>query len=121
MISPKTIKVNAYRGTSPEKHHVLKGAPLRFIFLLDPSINLTTCSFLRLEIRESINDSNTSLAIQELTDFSSPELEFIFSTAQMNYNITSAWIVLSAFYPEGVGDYDDNIDPLYISELLILP
>lgn len=121
MISPKTIEFEAYRGTGPARHTLFKGGPVKFVATLDNSIDLTGCTSLRLDIRESATDTNNPLASEEITSFDGYIYEFEFSTAQTNQTITSGWLVLSAYYPEGVGDTDDNLDPLYIAELTFVP
>lgn len=121
MISPKTIELYAYRGTSASKHILFKGGPVKFIANLDASIDLTGCSSLRLDIRESATDTDNPLATEEITSFEGNRYEFEFSTAQTNQLVTSAWLVLSALYLEGSGGIDDNLDPLYIAEITFIP
>lgn len=121
MISPKTIELYAYRGTSASKHILFKGGPVKFIANLDASIDLTGCSSLRLDIRESATDTDNPLATEEITSFEGNRYEFEFSTAQTNQSVTSAWLVLSALYLEGSGGTDDNLDPLYIAEITFIP
>jgi hypothetical protein len=121
MISLKTIEFYAYRATGTEKHSIFRGGPVKFRATLDNSIDLTGCTSLRLDIRRSVTDTESPLASEEITSFSGTVYDFEFSTAQTNHDVESAWLVLSAFYPEGAGDTDDNLDPLYIAELTVVP
>lgn len=121
MISPKTIEFYAYRSTGTERHSIFRGGPVKFRAILDNSIDLTGCTSLRLDIRGSVTDTDSPLATEEITSISGTVFDFEFSTAQTNHDITSAWLVLSAYFPEGSGDTDDNLDPLYIAELTVVP
>ncbi len=121
MTSPKTISFYAYRGTSAANWSIFKGGPVRFIATLDPSIDLTGCTSLRLDIRESVTDIDSPLATDSITNPSGTQFEFVFSSGETNHDLTSAWLVLSAYFPEGVGSSDDNLDPLYIAGLTIVP
>ncbi len=121
MISPKTIRFIAYRATSPAKLSIFRGGPVRFSAYIDPVIDLTGCEFLRLEIRESSTDTNAPLAVSEITTgLTARDFDFDLSSAETNHDISSAWLVVSAYFPEGVGDSDDNLDPLYIAELTVV-
>ena len=115
MISPKTISFYAYRGTDAATHDIFRGGPVKFIAVLDDSIDLTECTSLRLDLRESVTDENPPLATREIVVFSGNTYEFEFSSAETNHNVSSAWLVLTAYYPEGIGGTDDNLDPLYIA------
>ncbi len=120
MISPKTIRFDAYRGTSADSHTIFRGGVVRFIATLDESIDLTGCEFLRLDIRASATDQDAPLASVSVMSPTGTEIEFEFSTAQTNHDIGSGWLVLYGYYPEGIGDTDDNIDPLHIAELTLV-
>lgn len=122
MISPKTIQINAYRATGTENHSIFRGGPVKFVFDLDNTIDLTGCTSLRLDIRGSVTDTNDPLATEVITTLPAGQAtyEFEFSSGQTNHDTSSAWLVLSALYPEEGGSEDDNLDPLYIATLTIV-
>ena len=121
MISPRTISFHAYRGTSAGSHSIFRGAPVKFVAVFDDEIDLTGCTSLRLDLMASSTDTGAPLATKEITVIPASEYSFIFSSAQTNHANTEAWLVLTAYYPEGVGEVDDNLDPLYVANISIAP
>jgi hypothetical protein len=117
MISRKTIQIIAYRNTSPSKISIFRGGPVTFSIIVDSNIDLTNCSVLRLDLRESSTDENSPLASSSISNPSGNTFEFSFSTGETNHNLETAWLVLSALYEES----ETNLDPLFISEVIIVP
>ena len=120
MISRKVIGILAYRNTSPSKISIFKGGPVRFAVTLDSSINLEGCSSLRLDLRISATDEESALASSSITSPSGSSFEFDFSTGETNQPYETIWLVLSAVFP-GSSPSEDNLDPLFISEVTVVP
>lgn len=120
MESPKTITIAANRYTRADCLSIFKGGPVKFIFILDDSVDLTNCQSIRLDIRESSTDTGLPLATEEILSPTGSEFEFFFSSAQTNHDLDTAWLVLSAYFPEGSEESDDNLDPLYIANLKLV-
>ncbi len=112
MISLKTFNIVALRSTSPGNHTIFRAGPLKLNIDLS-SIDLTDCSLLQMDIRESNADSETALLTKTISNPSGTLFTFTCSTNEMDFEGDTAWLVISA-------SFGDNVDPLYIADLRLV-
>ena len=119
MIFRKTFSIFAYRDTDPKTFQWFRGGPVTLNFILDESVDLTGCTLLYLDVRESNSDSGASL-LTKTTAPSGSSFSISLSTSETNFELGSKWLVLSAYFP-GATSAEDNIDPIFVANLEIVP
>lgn len=119
MIARKTFSIFPSRSISCQTLNLFKGGPVTFNLTLADDIDLTGCTLLQLDIRESFIDSNPALLTDTIPNPTGTTFSFAFSTTEMDFDVSTAVLVISAYYP-GATSADDNIDPLYIANLNIV-
>ncbi len=105
--------IYAYRGTSPGNLYIVEDEEAVLEFILSEEIVLTDCDYLQLDVQNSLGSVIISKIINNPTGNSH---SFTLSDTETSLGINNGWLVLAGFYPGDTSD-EDNIDPLYISNI----